>query len=734
MITQTLELNLIPGRVLPMVNASQYDKDSRTLEFIVYNGDATFDLTGLSAYVQGLKPDGHGFNYDATVANGKITLDVTKQMTAAAGRVMCEVVLYDQTERIGTGNFILNVEAAAMPDGSDMSSSDYAVIEELLDKAEEIVGEAEEWVEDAEAWAVGERNGEDVPPTDPTYHNNSKYYAGKAKDDAEEGAEDAEAWAVGTRDGVPVPATDPAYQNNAHYWAQQAGGSVNDMVGATATTPGAHGLVPAPAAGDQDKVLKGDGTWGEASAGLLPHLVITSETGATITITKDGTTISATETTSGTFEVDVPDFGTWTIIMQYNGQTYNQSVTIDTVKIYTTTIMAFSATILVTYPSGATCTCTGNGQSYTASGTPYTFIVSSAGTYTITVTMDGASKTASVTITSDGQSAAETIKFGTINLTVDNDFIGETISCVNGGTTIMKTASSTSVTFRPPTTGTWTISGTVSGTTYTTTATVSDLDTAVSASLQTVPDGSTVTPTDDVQTWLACAGITDKAYTTIGEVLADSTTLLALMSDNNAVDYLVRSTTFTSSICADSTAMTDIGANNYAADTLLADATWCAASCNSTYFESVLNVKVPTMTSNTTPSGYVASASGYESGYDPFKAFDGTGTLPGWNGNSNNSQWLDLEFPDEVIIVRIDVKVFYTSVIDFTVNAGNDINNLSEITSITPTNSSSRDVGIESSFSFANTVKGSHCRLVSNGGPYTSSNGIKLQLYGREDV
>ena len=35
----------------------------------------------------------------------------------------------------------------------------------------------------------------------------------------------------------------------------------SDMTGATASTAGTHGLVPAPAAGDQDKVLKGDGTW-----------------------------------------------------------------------------------------------------------------------------------------------------------------------------------------------------------------------------------------------------------------------------------------------------------------------------------------------------------------------------------------------------------------------------------------------------------------------------------------
>lgn len=37
---------------------------------------------------------------------------------------------------------------------------------------------------------------------------------------------------------------------------------VTMMEGATSTTPGTSGYVPAPAAGDQDKVLQGDGTWG----------------------------------------------------------------------------------------------------------------------------------------------------------------------------------------------------------------------------------------------------------------------------------------------------------------------------------------------------------------------------------------------------------------------------------------------------------------------------------------
>ena len=39
----------------------------------------------------------------------------------------------------------------------------------------------------------------------------------------------------------------------------------NDLVGATSTKAGTHGLVPAPAAGDQNKFLMGNGTWADVA-------------------------------------------------------------------------------------------------------------------------------------------------------------------------------------------------------------------------------------------------------------------------------------------------------------------------------------------------------------------------------------------------------------------------------------------------------------------------------------
>ena len=57
---------------------------------------------------------------------------------------------------------------------------------------------------------------------------------------------------------------------------------VGDMTGATAGQAGTHGLVPAPAAGDQDKTLHGDGTW-RADTAELPQ-VFGSSSGSIITL------------------------------------------------------------------------------------------------------------------------------------------------------------------------------------------------------------------------------------------------------------------------------------------------------------------------------------------------------------------------------------------------------------------------------------------------------------------
>ena len=175
--------------------------------------------------------------------------------------------------------------------------------------------------------------------------------------------------------------------------------------------------------------------------------------------------------------------------------------------------------------------------------------------------------------------------------------------------------------------GTWAVNNVTLG--YTRSFTV---DTVKIYNLSFIPDGSTITPVNDVQTLLHCAGIFDKGYTVLSQLLADTASLYTVITDNNAIDYLVRSTTFASGVTGNSTAMTFIGSNNYASDTLLNDTIWLNAICNSTYFESVLNVKVPVMTSDSVPSGTCAADSISSAESASYKAFDNDATTF-WSSN-----------------------------------------------------------------------------------------------------
>lgn len=80
---------------------------------------------------------------------------------------------------------------------------------------------------------------------------------------------------------------------------------------------------------------------------------------------------------------------------------------------YEATYYYFTATIDVTYPEGATCTCSLSGTVYTASDTSgsYQFKVHKVGTWTVTATNGSESESKQVVITSDGQSETVELSF-----------------------------------------------------------------------------------------------------------------------------------------------------------------------------------------------------------------------------------------------------------------------------------------------------------------------------------
>ena len=89
---------------------------------------------------------------------------------------------------------------------------------------------------------------------------------------------------------------------------------VSVMKGATAEADGTTGTVPVPKAGDQNKFLRGDGTWAESSGGNssdnTPYTITTSEDGNTFTQTyDDGRVVTITKTTTGFREISKDSSG-----------------------------------------------------------------------------------------------------------------------------------------------------------------------------------------------------------------------------------------------------------------------------------------------------------------------------------------------------------------------------------------------------------------------------------------
>lgn len=185
-------------------------------------------------------------------------------------------------------------------------------------------------------------------------------------------------------------------------------------------------------------------------------------------------------------------------------------------------------------------------------------------------------------------------------------------------------------------------------------------------------------------------------------------------------------------ICQSSNAMYYIGQNNYASNTLLADSDWMPAICNSTYFESVLNVKNPAMTSTTTPSG-VVSAKSYREGRYAWYAFDGSsGTV--WQPNSMNTtgDWVQYQFSNAINAYKIVVVVNRwgsMANITYEMNKSDDGNNWTRCDSFVVSGTSTNTI--------IGNFAGIYFRLVANGTMWTQNSDDSIsdiRIYGRADV
>ena len=352
MITQSTNLNLIPGQVLPHINVSQYDYGSRTLEFKLFNGNQSFTLTSsMTAKISGTKADMHGFEYDATVdtTNQKIVADLNQQMTAAAGDVTCELIIKKSGERLGTCNFVISVEKAALGDDTIVSDTELpAIIAEATAQMEAAAQSASQAATSAQSAATSASSASTSATNaassatsaanSATSASNSASSASDSATSAEESAERAEAYSVNT----------PYIGANGNWWVWNTtqGAYVDTGVDASITVDIADITMLAPDATpyvtntgtDTDPVFhlfipRGKGISGiskTSTSGLVDTYTITYSDGTTTTFTVSNgrgiNTISKTSTSGlvDTYTIAYNDNTTSTFTVT-NGKTAYQS-------------------------------------------------------------------------------------------------------------------------------------------------------------------------------------------------------------------------------------------------------------------------------------------------------------------------------------------------------------------------------------------------------------------------
>lgn len=176
MILHQVTIDMVPGGPKPEIWLNQYDSDfTIRFDLVARRGEFTAP-TGTTAAIRGTKPDGNGFSADAVISGSTVTVTGDQQMTVVAGKAYYELTLYKSGKELNTANFILNVERAALDMDTPTSRSQTRELVALEERADEIIA-AVEHVSDAEAYAIGTRDGEPVPSTDPAYNNSAKYWA-----------------------------------------------------------------------------------------------------------------------------------------------------------------------------------------------------------------------------------------------------------------------------------------------------------------------------------------------------------------------------------------------------------------------------------------------------------------------------------------------------------------------------------------------------------------------------
>ena len=141
MIIHEFDLDMVPGLALVEKRLNQYDDDFRLKIHLVARAGTFTVAAGTTVAIRGTKPDGNGFSADASldVSSSTVTVIGDQQMTAACGKAIFEVTLYNSGKELNSANFILRIEPAALDRDTVASDSKVRELYDIYDKADEII-------------------------------------------------------------------------------------------------------------------------------------------------------------------------------------------------------------------------------------------------------------------------------------------------------------------------------------------------------------------------------------------------------------------------------------------------------------------------------------------------------------------------------------------------------------------------------------------------------------------
>lgn len=258
----------------------------------------------------------------------------------------------------------------------------------------------------------------------------------------------------------------------------------------------------------------------------------------------------------------------------------------------------------------------------------------------------------------------------TIMVTCSKSFAGLPITCTNGLTTKTLNCPSTApyvIQFTDIVADEWTISGTVEGTTYTSTVEVGDIFTT------TLEEGF------QWRTWVDLSlNYNSSSFNSLENVFEDEMAVHELMTIHACADYLIKAVTddidVIDNFVANDTAMKWIGLRDYVCDGLTAINGVVAKFLASQYWERYLKDHVPTMTGNTAPYG-VASGTSVNARNDYWKAFDKNSSTSWISGDSTNSRIIH-KFTNPICVKKVSITPIayggYSRLKAFKVQGSND--------------------------------------------------------------